>query len=359
MRTFDSSTTTPTPRPPLSECSVSVVLPVFNEAAVLDELTERVEDALRSCGCRYEILFVNDGSTDGSAERLDDLAATNAAVRVLHFSRNFGHQAAVQAGLSHAAGDAVVLMDSDLQDDPAAVREFLGRWQEGYDVVYAVRHKRKEHALKRLLFHGFYRVLNAISRTPIPMDAGIFGLVDRRVAREIVAVIDADRYFPGLRSWVGFRQMGVSVERGRRYDDSPRVSLMGLFRLAKTAVFSFSSFPLTLFYIIAALSLLMCGGVTAFALYHKVVTGWAVPGWASVTIVASFFGAVNALGIGILGEYAIRIFDQVRARPLYIVARRTNCEQPERAGLRHLDRLAEQGLLPQTGETREFVDSQA
>lgn len=311
-------------RRPLDECTVSVVLPLFNEAAVLGELTRRVEAALRECGRRYEIIFVNDGSRDGSGELLDEIAAENPAVKVLHFSRNFGHQAAVHAGLSHARGDAVIVMDSDLQDDPRAIVEFVHQWQNGYDVVYAVRHSRKENGVKRLLFHAFYRVLNSISRTPMPMDAGNFGLLDARVAREIVAVMDCDRYFPGLRSWVGFRQKGIPVERGRRHDDQPRVSMLGLFRLAKTAIFSFSAVPLTFFYVIAGLSLFTCLAVAAFTLYHKLVTGLALPGWTSITIVASFFGALNALGIGILGEYAIRIYDQVRVRPQFIVARSVN-----------------------------------
>jgi dolichol-phosphate mannosyltransferase len=312
----------------LTRALVSVVLPAFNEAAVLRELHQRVSGALQAAGCRYEIVFVNDGSSDESLKILDDLAAEDACVRALHFSRNFGHQAAVQAGLAHARGDAVVIMDSDLQDDPGALQAFLKEWERGFDVVYAVRHGRKEHALKRFLFYAFYRVLNAVSNTSIPMDAGNFGLLDRAVVDQLVRIADRDRYFPGLRSWVGFRQTGVPVERGRRHDDQPRVSLRGLFRLAKTAIFSFSSVPLSAFYVIAFLSLSTCGGVTAFTLYHKLYTGLAAPGWASLTIVASFFGALNALGIGILGEYAIRIYDQVRARPPYIVARAVNFETP-------------------------------
>lgn len=311
------------PRRPLCEALVSVVLPVFNEAAVLGRLTEQLVGALSKVDCRYELVFVNDGSSDGSAERLDELAFVNPRIRVLHLSRNFGHQAALHAGLSHARGDAVVVMDSDLQDDPYAIRRFLDEWQNGYDVVYAVRAERKENVIKRGLFRGFYRVLNLVAHTRIPMDAGNFGLIDRRVAEEIAALVDRDRYFPGLRSWVGFRQTGVTVARGRRYDDCPRVSLRGLFRLAKSAIFSFSSVPLSVFYLIAGLSLAACTGVATFALYHKLFTGLAIPGWASTTMIGSFFGALNALGIGILGEYAIRIYDQVRARPHYIVARST------------------------------------
>ena len=300
---------------------LSVVLPVFNECAVLTELHDRVTSALRATGCLFEVIFVNDGSVDGSDHALDQLAEQHPSVRVLHFSRNFGHQAAVQAGLAEARGDAVIVMDSDLQDDPQAIRHFVEFWREGYDVVYAVRASRKEGFVKRSLFRAFYRVLNAVSNTPIPMDAGNFGLIDRRVADRINQLPDRDRYYPGLRSWVGFRQIGVVVERGKRHDDKPRVSIWGLFRLAKSAIFSFSSFPLTAFHFIALLSMCTCLGVSGYVLYHKLFTGMAVAGWASTTIVAAFFGALNALGIGMLGEYAIRIYDQVRARPNYIVDR--------------------------------------
>ncbi len=303
---------------------VSVVLPCFNEAHVLERLTESVVRVLERSADRYEIVYVNDGSTDDSIDVLDGLAAANPAIRVVHFSRNFGHQAAVQAGLEHACGDAVVVMDSDLQDDPTAIAEFLDQWQAGYDVVYAVRYSRKESPPKRFLFYAFYRLLNAISDMPIPQDAGNFGLVDRTVVDHLLQLNDRDRFYPGLRRWVGFRQIGVPVERHARHDDRPRVSLRQLFRLAKSAIFSFSRVPLAVFYSVAVVSLLVCLGLCAFTLYHKLFTGLAIPGWTSVTITSSFFGALNALGIAILGEYVIRIYDQVRARPMYIVARRVN-----------------------------------
>ena len=303
---------------------VSVVLPCFNEARVLERLTELVVRALDRSRERYEIVYVNDGSTDDSLEVLDGLAAANPAIRVVHFSRNFGHQAAVQAGLEHARGDAVVVMDSDLQDDPAAIAQFLDRWRAGYDVVYAVRCNRKESPPKRFLFYAFYRVLNAISAMPIPQDAGNFGLVDRAVVDHILQLADRDRFYPGLRRWVGYRQMGVPVARLARHDGRPRVSLRQLFGLAKSAIFSFSRVPLAVFYSVALLSLVVCCGLTAFTLYHKLCTGLATPGWTSITMAASFFGALNAFGIAILGEYVVRIYDQVRARPMYIVARKVN-----------------------------------
>jgi len=300
---------------------ISIVLPVFNECTIIRRLTKRICDVMTTTAYSFEIVFVNDGSTDRSAAVLDDVAQSTPAISAVHLSRNFGHQAAVHAGLSHASGDAVVVMDSDLQDNPEAIPEFLEEWQRGFDVVYAERFNRKEAAWKRLLFFSFYRVLNAIADTTIPQDAGNFGLLDRRVVDTLLALPEYDRFFPGLRNWVGFCQTGIPVERDARYDDQARVSLAGLFRLAKTAIFSFSAFPLTLFSFIAALSATVCAGSVGFVLWHKTVTGLAIPGWASVIMTASFFGALNAMGISVLGEYVIRIYDQVRRRPVHLVDR--------------------------------------
>ncbi|MEZ6132371.1 MAG: glycosyltransferase family 2 protein [Planctomycetaceae bacterium] len=301
-----------------SRSFVSIVMPVFNEAAILQELTDAVRTALDGHCSTFEIVYVNDGSSDGCRELLDDLAARDSRIVVVHLSRNFGHQPAVHAGMQHASGDIVVLMDSDLQDDPNAIPAMLTQWEDGFDVVYAERFNRKESLPKRFLFHSFYRVLNAVANSPIPRDAGNFSLMDRCVVDAMLRLAETERYLPGLRSWTGFRQTGIPVERLARHDDQPRVSLAGLCRLAKTAIFSFSSAPLTLFYGIAAVSALVCGGSVGFVLYHKILTGTAIPGWASTIITASFFGALNALGISVLGEYVIRIFDQVRARPIYL-----------------------------------------
>ncbi len=303
---------------------VSLVLPVFNETAILRELTRQLVCVMEEESLQFEIVYVNDGSSDGSRENLDQLAAADHRITVVHLSRNFGHQPAVHAGLEHAAGDVVVVMDSDLQDDPRAIPQLLEQWERGYDVVYAQRFNRKENAAKRFLFYSFYRVLNSIADSPIPSDAGNFGLMDRKVVDALLQLPECDRFFPGLRSWAGFRQTGVAVERAARHDDNPRVSMRGLFRLAKTAIFSFSGFPLKFFYVIAAISGCVCVGSIGFVLWHKIMTGLAVPGWASMIITASFFGALNALGISILGEYVIRIYDQVRSRPVYLADKVVN-----------------------------------
>ena len=313
-----------TPRPPCEETLLSVVLPVFNEARALSLLSAKIAEALNPCPMDYELIFIDDGSTDDSPQVLDRLAASSDRIRVIHLSRNFGHQAAVQAGLAYARGDAIVLMDSDMQDDPAAIPLFVAEWQDGYDVVYAVRSDRKESRAKRFLFAVFHRLMSAVASEQMPADAGIFGLIDRRVAQQILAMKERDRYFPGLRSWVGYSQKGVVVQRGARYDERPRVSMRGLFRLAKTAIFSFSSFPLTVFHFIGAAAAIVFVVLGGFALFCKLFTDLAIPGWTSYMLMGSFFGALNALGISILGEYVIRIYDQVRARPQFIVARTVN-----------------------------------
>ena len=302
------------------------MLPVFNELSILPRLTEALVENLERTGGEYEIIYVNDGSSDGSEDLLDQIARETPGVQAVHLARNFGQQAALQAGLSVASGDAVIVMDSDFQDDPAAIMRFVERWREGFDVVYAVRVQRKENAVKRFLFRAFYRTLNRISRTPIPLDAGNFGLIDKRVVQALLQLGETDRYFPGLRSWVGLRQTGVPVERLDRHDENPRVSFWGLVRLAKTAIFSFSTAPLSLFYLIAIVSCVVCFSLTGFALYHKFFSGDAIAGWTSGLMTASFFGALNAFGVAILGEYVVRIHDQVRGRPTFLIDRVTTAD---------------------------------
>jgi polyisoprenyl-phosphate glycosyltransferase len=341
-------------RPDRSTALVSVVIPVYNEQAVLSRLHNAVTRSLSLAGLRYEVVFVNDGSRDDSPAMLDRLARQDPCVRAVHLSRNFGHQAALQAGLTVAAGDAVIIMDADMQDDPAALPRFIDAWLSGNDVVYAVRTARKEGRVKRLLFSGFYRVLRRIASTPMPLDAGAFGLLDRRVVRELVGLGERDRYLPGLRSWVGFRQIGIEVERGARYDDQPRVSLRGLWRLAKTAIFSFSTFPLSVFYAIGYSALGVFGLLAAYSLFCKLFTDLAIPGWTSHVLSASFFGALNALGISILGEYVVRIYDQVRGRPLFVIDRIAEQRPAATHDAAYLDLLdAVESMLAQSppGET--------
>ena len=334
-----------------SEICVTAVLPVFNEVAVLRELTAAIVSVLQDACGSFEIVYVNDGSSDGSRDVLNEIADADNRVVVVHLARNFGHQPALHAGLEHARGDVVIVMDSDMQDDPKAIVDFLAEWEKGNDVVYAQRFNRKESLPKRMLFYSFYRVLNAVADSRMPADAGNFGLMDRCVVNAMLSLNERERYFPGLRSWTGFRQTGIPVERLARHDENPRVSMTGLFKLAKTAIFAFSSFPLTLFYVIAAISCMVCLCAVGFVLYHKTMTGLAIPGWTSMIVIASFFGALNALGISVLGEYVIRIYDQVRARPIYIAEQVRNRFSSSRDDL-------EAQLHSDAQELLEVVDSE-
>ncbi|MDZ4852677.1 MAG: glycosyltransferase family 2 protein [Pirellulaceae bacterium] len=317
-------------RPAVQDATISLVLPLLNEEAVLPRLLGELKRVLTEIGCRWNIVLVNDGSTDGSVELIDAMAYADRRLKVVHLSRNFGQQAAVQAGLAHAHGDAVVFMDSDGQDDPAALREMVQRWLAGDDVIYAVRFGRKEGLIKRFLFKAFYGLLHRFASIAIPRDAGNYSLVDRRVADLLMTMDESDRYLPGLRSWVGFRQSAVPVERFARHDKRPRVTLAGLCGLAKNAMFGFSRVPLQAFYGIALLAGLVSIGCIGFAVFHRLVTGAAIPGWASITSITAFFGAINALGIAILGEYVSRIYDQVRRRPAYVVDRTCNVQGNDR-----------------------------
>ncbi|MDX1969573.1 MAG: glycosyltransferase family 2 protein [Planctomycetaceae bacterium] len=297
---------------------LSIVLPVFNEVRGLPALLQGLREALEPLDVDQELIFVDDGSTDGSSGWLAALAAVDERVTVIQLARNFGHQAAVQAGLSEARGDAVVVMDSDLQDDPHAIARFLESWRAGADVVYAVRTQRKEAWWKRLLFSGFYRVLRSVAEVPIPLDAGNFGLVDRRVVDELNALPEHSRFFAGLRSWVGYRQTGIPVERLVRYDGRPRVSLASLANLAKTALLSFSTAPVTAFYLIAGACLVTALSLGIYGLVAA--TGRVGSGsWLFTAMLSAGFGGLNSLGIAVLGEYLLQILKEVRGRPLYCI----------------------------------------
>ena len=242
-------------------------------------------------------------------------------MKVVHLSRNFGHAMAVCAGLDQADADAVILMDSDLQDDPAAFTAFLAKWREGYDVVYAIRSERQEGFLKRLAFRTFYRILSWIAEIELPRDAGNYSLMDRGVIGALHAFSERNLYFPGLRAWAGFRQTGVPVSRRSRHDSKPRVGLRGLWKLSMNAIFSFSYVLLFLFRAIGLLAMLLALLILLFMLYNKYFADKALSGWSSQIIITTFFAGINLLGIGVVGEYVARIYDEVKARPRYIVAR--------------------------------------
>jgi dolichol-phosphate mannosyltransferase len=298
---------------------LSVVIPVLNEAPTILELTRRIRQAVPE-NIDFEIIFVNDGSTDGTAEILMNLARQDERIKSLHLARNFGHQAAFSAGLHAAAGDAVLLMDGDLQDRPEAIPAFLARWREGYEVVYAVRGRRREGRLKRFGYRAFYRLLAAISQVDTPLDSGDFSLMDRRVVEILNAMPEQPRFLRGLRSWVGFRQTGVEVARDARYAGRPKYTLWRLVRLAFDGFFSLSYRPLQLAsllgLIVSAVALLLAVSLVVL----KVVHGIPLVGWTSLMVCVLFLGGVQLVCLGILGEYVARVYDETRKRPPYVIA---------------------------------------
>jgi dolichol-phosphate mannosyltransferase len=306
------------PRPLLS-----VVVPIKDEIETLPELTRRLSDVLVGELSDAEVVFVDDGSTDGSAHWIAERHRDDGRVRLVRLSRNFGHQAAVTAGLAHAGGRAVVLMDGDLQDPPEAIPALVAKWREGNEVVHTVKTRRRESWPRRVAFAAFYRLIRALSHdADLPAQAGLFSLLDRRVVDELERMPERNRYLAGLRSWVGFRQAAIEYERDARFSGAPRVSVARLFRLAFDGIFSFSNLPLRLATILgltvsAAAFLLM---VTI--LWLRLFTDRAILGWASLMTSVLFLGGVILVTIGIIGEYTGRIYDEVKRRPLYVVAER-------------------------------------
>lgn len=306
-----------------SDFLLSIVAPVYNEAEGIEGFVREVWEhaaALDSEG-RIELVLVNDGSVDGTGAILDQLAASAPGeIRVVHLARNFGHGAAVAAGLDHARGNAVILMDADFQDDPAAFAPLLAKWREGYDVVYVERASRQENPLSRGASWLFYRLFKWVAATQSPLDAGTFGLMDRRVVDQLGKLPERNRYLPGLRAWVGFRQTGVPIPRRARYDRHTRVGLRGLWTLGMNAIFSFSYVPLFVFRIAGVLSILLSLVLIAVAVYLHLGRNDVGP-WPAILAATSFLGGINLFGIGLLGEYIARIYDEVKCRPVYVVDR--------------------------------------
>ena len=300
---------------------LSVVVPVLNEERNIPELVRRLTDVLRTAvACDYEIVFVDDGSSDATPQILRRLHDDDPRVKSVHLARNFGHQTAISAGLRAAGGDAVVVMDGDLQDAPEVIPQFVSRWREGYQVVYAIRARREAAGIKGIAYKAFYRMLRRISQIDIPPDSGDFSLMDRRVVDEINRMPERARFVRGMRSWVGFRQVGVDVSRAARHAGTPKYTYARLLRLAFDGFFGFSSRPLQLASVcgltVSAIALALA--VTLVLL--RIVHGIPLQGWTSLMVTMLFLGGVQLISLGILGEYVGRIYDEARGRPPYVVA---------------------------------------
>jgi len=298
---------------------LSVVIPIYNSANIFPELYQRLTAAVGQTVSSFEIIAVVDGCRDRSFDVIQGIAQRDGRVKAIEFSRNFGHQAAITAGLSLAAGDMVAIMDDDLEDPPEALPLLVARIRDGFDVVYGIRRKRKRFWLHRFFFTAFYRILSGLVDVQMPGDAGDFCVMTRRVVRALNTMPENNRYLRGLRAWAGFDQTGIEYERGQRLANESGYSFGKYFKLALDAIFSFSYKPLEY---VSKIGLVIAAGSFIYGLYVIFIGGILVaPGWSSLFIAILFFSGVQLISIGIIGQYLARIYDEIKQRPKFIIKR--------------------------------------
>ena len=309
---------------------VSIAIPAFNEAEVLPELLERVGSLLDSLpGGPHELVIVDDGSTDSTPDILRRAATLDHRIVVVALARNFGHQPALTAALDHVTGDVAVIMDADLQDAPEVIPTMLQHYREGYDVVYAQRASRPEGLILRACYFLFYRMLAALAEVQLPLDSGDFALLSRRVVLHLRRMPEHHRYLRGLRTWVGFRQLGLPVARQPRVSGSSKYGLLRLVKLATDGLFAFSTIPLRVASVIGAGAITACSLFAMYAIYAKLVLDRSPKGFTALFVAVTFLAGVQLLFLGVIGEYLGRVYEEVKGRPLYVVARLTRAGQPQ------------------------------
>lgn len=304
-----------------TEPEVSIVIPVYNEVENLVVLYDRLVNALEEAAISFEVVFVDDGSTDESVKCLNDLSVSDKRVVVVELARNFGHQVAITAGLDFARGRGIVVMDADLQDPPEVLPQFIDKWREGHDVVYAIRERRKESWILRLSYAMFYRLLHHIAHIDIPLDAGDFCIMDRRVVELLKQMPERNRFVRGIRSWVGFNQVGLPFERHARHAGQSKYTVGRLMLLALDGLISFSYVPLR---VITALGLSVSVVSLLLAIFFfvkKLLYGLSPPGYASIIVSIFFLAGIQLITLGVIGEYVGRIFEEAKRRPMYVLRR--------------------------------------
>ena len=306
-----------------AEPELSVVIPVYNEEENIPTLYDRLLRALEGANIDFEIVFVDDGSCDQSIPKLNEIAASDKRVTVVELARNFGHQVAITAGLDFACGKAVAVMDADLQDPPEVLPQFVAKWREGHEVVYAIRARRQETWFLRASYAAFYRLLRRVANVEIPLDAGDFCVMDRRVVDLLKSMPERNRFVRGIRSWVGFSQVGLPFERHARHAGASKYTFGRLTLLALDGLFSFSYVPLRVITVLGfSISLLSILAALFYAI-TRLLTGLGPPGFATLVVAVFFLAGVQLITIGVIGEYVGRIFEEVKRRPLYIMRKVT------------------------------------
>ena len=306
--------------PERARIKLSVIIPIYNEEKILPELYHRLAETLKLVTADYELIFVNDGSFDSTAEILTGFSKENEKVKYINFSRNFGHQVAISAGIDYCTGDAAVIMDGDLQDPPELIPRFLEKYNQGYQVVYARRIARKgESVFKKLVARIFYRILKRITSIDIPMDTGDFRLIDRKIIDYLKQMPERSKFLRGQIAWLGFKQTFVDFERQKRLAGKPGYTFKKLVNLAVDGITAFSDRPLRFVTNAGIIVSAIAFAIILYALLSYIIAGKPVAGWTSLILSITFFGGVQLISIGIIGEYISRINTDVRKRPLYIV----------------------------------------
>jgi len=300
---------------------ISIVIPIYNEIENIAVLYARLVTVLEGAAVDFEIVFVDDGSKDKSVKSLDELGASDPRLIIIELARNFGHQVAITAGLDFARGRAVIVMDADLQDPPEVLPQFIAKWREGYDVVYAIREHRKEGWLKRTSYKAFYRLLRSVSNIEIPLDAGDFCVMDRKVVDLLKSMPERSRFVRGIRSWVGFTQVGLPFERAARHSGRSKYTVGRLMLLALDGLISFSYVPLRVITVLGLSVSFLSLNLAVFFFVKKLLYGLSPPGYASIIVSIFFLAGIQLITLGVIGEYVGRIFEEAKRRPMYVLRR--------------------------------------
>lgn len=307
-----------------TEIYLSVVIPIHDEEKNIPELYSRLSRVLTALNKPYEIICVNDGSTDSSLSLLNKIAGGDKKLKIVDLSRNFGHQTAISAGISFASGQATVVMDGDLQDSPSVIPAFIKKWEEGFPVVYGIRIKRKESLQKRMCYFIFYRIQEKMAKIKIPLDSGDFCLMDKKITDILKKMPERNRFVRGIRSWIGFSQTGIEYERDSRFGGKPKYTPSKLLRLAFDGIYSFSDVPLKMSLVVGTFVSGLCFVFIIYIIYQRFAYGTSVYGIATTLVSILFLGGIQLIAIGIIGEYIGRIYDEVKQRPIFIVKELVN-----------------------------------
>lgn len=307
----------------INKPEINIIVPLYNEEKVFDQLISRLQALIDCSELCIEVILVDDGSTDGTTRLLEEICIGNPKFQAVFLSRNFGQQIATTAGLKYVnASKAVLIIDGDLQDPPEVLESFYKYLEKGYDIVYAIRKQRKESLIKRALYRLFYRLLKFTSKIDIPVDSGDFSLISRRTVDILNAMPEESRFLRGMRSWVGFKQIGVFVERDTRHSGKPKFTFSKLVSLAFSGLFNFSELPLRFVFTIGIITIMASMVYFAYTLIQKLFFDATPQGFTALLFTIILFGGIQLISIGLIGSYVVRIFFQVKNRPLFIVKKR-------------------------------------